>query len=126
MNTVISLAHTLMYFQLNLKTYHWNTRSYARHLASSELVDEIEKFTDAYIENMQEILRDKTPFQGHKIDLIDTSTEEDGEVLVRDLLDFILAELMPALENQASSGIMNRAQELEEHVIRTLYKFRLV
>lgn len=125
MNTVVAITGQLLYFQINLKLYHWNTRSYARHLASSELVDEVEKFTDTYVEYMQGLLKEKTPFEGKQIKLTETSTEEDGEMLVNDLLEFLYRELMPSLEETATQGLLNRAQELEETVIRTLYKFRL-
>lgn len=125
MNTVVALTQNLLYFQINLKIYHWNTRSYARHLASSDLVDEVEKFTDTFVECMQGILKEKMPFEGGKITFASTATEEDGEVLVRELDDFLVSELMPMLEQAREDSLLNRAQELREHVIRTMYKFRL-
>lgn len=125
MNTVVAITQNLLFFQINLKLYHWNTRSYARHLASSDLVDEIEKFTDTYVECMQGNLKDKIPMEGKAIKMVNTSTEEDGEMLVNALNEFLLRDLMPQLQSDGEESLLNRSQELQENVIRTLYKFRL-
>jgi hypothetical protein len=49
MNSV-EILRTLLYFQTNVRLYHWGTKLYARHIASGDLYKQLDTFTDKFVE----------------------------------------------------------------------------
>lgn len=45
-----NILHYLLLLRNQMKIYHWQTKSYARHKASDDLVSDIDSLTDKYIE----------------------------------------------------------------------------
>lgn len=48
-----TLLTTFLTFQNQVRIYHWRTRSYARHVSSGSLYDDIDKLIDQFIETLQ-------------------------------------------------------------------------
>ena len=48
-----TLLTTFLTFQNQVRIYHWRTRSYARHVASGNLYEDIDKLIDKFIETLQ-------------------------------------------------------------------------
>lgn len=49
-NTGPNLVSFLFQLQISVKMFHWQTRSYAVHVASGQLFDRVVELTDAFIE----------------------------------------------------------------------------
>lgn len=50
---IIRMSNFIKFFlnlECNLKLYHWQTDSYARHKATDELVDKVSEYKDRFIE----------------------------------------------------------------------------
>ena len=47
------IVENLFKFQLELKLYHWQTKSFSRHKATDSLVPELLEFIDKFIESYQ-------------------------------------------------------------------------
>jgi hypothetical protein len=62
MDDLTTAIHELLQFQLLLKIYHWQTRSYPRHVASDELHTSITKNIDLIAETLQGELDKRVKF----------------------------------------------------------------
>ena len=55
------LIHDLLEFSAQVKLYHWQTKVYARHVASDKLFGEINSLIDQFVDN-RNILLDNFSF----------------------------------------------------------------
>jgi hypothetical protein len=47
---ILEIIRSLMATKDNLQLYHWNTKSYAKHKASDELISSLSKHVDKFVE----------------------------------------------------------------------------
>jgi hypothetical protein len=106
--------------QLNLKIYHWNTTSYARHIASDELGGTLLPLVDKFIEVFIGKYKVKPVLNGIKISP-EYSTEEGGKKLLIHAQKYL--EDLPSKVN--APEILNIKDEILGEIENTLYKFEL-
>lgn len=117
------MLDTFLQFQTALRLYHWNTRSYARHMASGKLYEKLDTLIDAFIETYQGRLPSGrisyAPFtlKGKVI------SDKQAETLLRRFSRF-LEGLTKHLSPQ-DSDLLNVRDEMLNEVDRTLYLFSL-
>lgn len=123
MNNQDNLNEIVRFFfclQLNLKVYHWNTTSYARHVASDELGGSLLPLVDKFVEVFIGKYKVKPSLTGIKISP-EYSTEDGGESLLNHAKNYL--EGLPAKIN--ASELLNIKDELLAEIENTLYKYQL-
>lgn len=63
MDNLTTAVHELLQFQILIKIYHWQTRSYSRHVASDDLHGRISKNIDLIVESLQGELKTRIKFK---------------------------------------------------------------
>jgi hypothetical protein len=53
MNTIGQITYFFLKLRNYMKVFHWQTKSYAQHIASDNFVTEFDKLTDTFIETIQ-------------------------------------------------------------------------
>ena len=53
MDNLTTAVHELLQFQVFIKIYHWQTKTYSRHIASDKLYDSISNKIDLIVESLQ-------------------------------------------------------------------------
>jgi hypothetical protein len=111
-----------------LKIYHFQTKSYARHIAVDQFVNLISVQLDTYLETIQGIsnTRMTIPKSMKKINLGNIS-EKDAENVLREFKNWVLNAL-PALSNNFKGeykDLENIQEDILSNINKTLYLFML-
>ena len=107
-----------------VKIYHWNTKSYPRHKATDQFVENIDKLTDSFIEVY--IGR-----YGRDADLGKTKTITLPGFTEKSIIKFFedariwLSEKLPKLISEKDTDLLNIRDEILGEINQTLYLFSL-
>lgn len=118
--TLEGIAAKLTYFHLQLHLIHWQTSSYAEHMAVGSLYDYIHDFKDDVIEKLM-------GYTGKKPRGIKLLPIQDGAVstaVVNDIKSWA-AELGTFAKTNGYSDVDNMSQDLSGHASKTLYLLTL-
>jgi DNA-binding ferritin-like protein len=106
--------------QLNIKIYHWNTTSFARHKASDEFGGKLSSLIDRFVEVFVGRYKVKPSLSNIKIDS-EFLTDEGSEKLLiksRDYLEFLSKVIK-------DTDLLTIRDELLSEVNQTLYLYQL-
>lgn len=106
--------------QLNMKMYHWNTTSFARHKASDEFGGKLSSLVDKFVEVFVGRYKVKPSLSNIKIDS-DFLTDDGSEKLLiksRDYLEFLSKVIK-------DTDLLTIRDELLSEVNQTLYLYQL-
>jgi len=108
-----------------LKIYHWQTLSYARHKSSCQLINDISELTDKIIETLQgsKSVRLYIPEDFNTIIL---SNQSDKNIV--GLLEYFkvwLIDTFPSYLEPNDTDIINIRDEMLSKINQTLYLFTL-
>jgi hypothetical protein len=111
-----------------LKIYHFQTKSYSRHIAVDQFVNTLSVQLDTYLETIQGISNTRMviPKSMRKINL-DNITEKDAESVLREFKNWVLTDL-PALSNNFKGeykDLENVQEDILSNINKTLYLFML-
>ncbi len=117
------LARVFLDVSIQLKIYHWQTKIYARHKASCELISKVNDLTDQIIETLQGIHdnRLKISSMNNKI-VINNHTDTSIVELLKYFANW-LKEKFPEHVDKKNTDIYNLRDELLGAVNQTLYLF---
>lgn len=119
-----NLVHFFFNLQLNMKLYHWNTTSYARHKGSDEfiekLLDNIDTFMEVYIGKYGRFSMSKKDSQIALVAHDDKSIIE----LIDQSIKFLTVDLHKILKKE-DVDLFNLRDELVGHLNQTKYLFTL-
>lgn len=119
------LLNRLLSLSANLQLYHWQTTSYARHLASGDLYDILSEKTDEFIELF--ISRTRRPYihENNKLIIYNFNTKTIVQYLKEYIQYFTLIDKhIPQLAKW--TDLLNVRDEIVGEIQRTLYRFTLV
>jgi hypothetical protein len=115
------IIKVFFHMQNNIKLYHWQTESFARHKASDELLDNISDLIDQFIEVY--IGRYDRPKFKNNFKILVTELDNDGaEYLIQSYINFMKNELPKYLEDN-DTDLYNIRDELLGNLNKTLYLF---
>lgn len=106
--------------QLNMKIYHWNTTSFARHKASDEFGGKLSSLVDRFVEVFVGRYKVKPSLSNIKIDS-EFLTDDGSEKLLiksRDYLEFLSKVIK-------DTDLLTIRDELLSEVNQTLYLYQL-
>lgn len=123
------LLPVFIFITNQIRLYHWHTRNYARHIASGDLYDSIDKLIDNFVETLQGKMEDddyRIEYQSIKVKYNKLDDEEIIEVL-KNFKDFLVNEVESYLNDMEmkNTDLKNIRDEMLNNVNRTLYLFSL-
>jgi len=119
------IPRTFFRFQNELKLYHWRTYSYARHVASDALYDELSDLIDKFVEIYMGKYDKRVDIASRPIQ-IRTYNDNNVQKLFSDFKKFL--ENLDALFTQKKrcvSDLLNIRDEMLGNIEQTLYRFTL-
>lgn len=114
------IAAKLTYFHEQLHLIHWQTSSYAEHVAIGNLYDYVHGFKDDVIEKLMGYTG-KKPRSFKFIPIIDNAVVTS---VVNDLRSWA-SELGSYAKSNGYDDIENMSQDLSGHAVKTLYLLTL-
>lgn len=129
----VEILRGLLYFQTQIRLYHWSTKSYPKHVASGDLYTLLDKFTDQFVEIYQGKFNGSNlkgePFKYDTI-TIDLSKINDSDAvnLLNELKKFLAEDVYDWLSNMpkySNTDLKNLVDDLMGNVNKTLYLFTL-
>lgn len=127
------ILKTLLYFQNQIRLYHWGTKIYSRHVASGHLYEKIDSFIDKFVEIYQGKFNGGSlsgiPFKYDKLDIELYNLNDEGIVVcLNDFKSMLVEDLYSWLSNMphhTNSDLKNLIDDLMGDVNKTLYLFTL-
>jgi hypothetical protein len=111
-----------------MKIYHFQTSSYARHIAIDQFVNNLTVQLDTYLETIQGISNTKIviPKTAGRINL-ENITEDTAESVLKEFKNWVLT-VLPSLSNNFK-GVYKDLENVQEDILsninKTLYLFTL-
>lgn len=116
---VIKGLYVLLQLRHQMKIYHWQTKAYARHKASDELVEELDELTDKYIEAYSGIYDNIHLDYPINIQLNNTCDKSISSYLKANRK--VINEL---LDNVKDTELLNLRDEILQVIDKTIYLFK--
>lgn len=124
MATSAHIAHVLLGIRNQVKVYHWNTFSYARHKASddltSELDDHIDKFMEVYIGKY-----DRPRYGTSSKIILRNFDDVKMKKFIEDCINWFLKDLPKMLNAERDTDLLNLRDEIVGDLNKILYLFSL-
>jgi hypothetical protein len=118
-------VHFLLNLRNQIKLYHWQTRIYARHVATDSVVDKLDKLIDMYVEvYMGKYGRPKLSGTDAIIRLTNL-TEAGVTKLVRAAITYMNGPLIKHLNKDMDTDLINIRDEMMGSLHQLLYLFTL-
>jgi hypothetical protein len=116
------IACALIGLQNGLRIHHWQTRSFAHHKASDELVGTLSGLTDKFMEALQGV-------QGKRLDFGDQTcsttlqnvNDEEATAMIKYYRNWLLTDLQGVVE--LTPGLVNVRDEMVTALDSALYLF---
>jgi len=128
-----AFLRTLLYFQNQIRIYHWSTKIYSRHIASGKLYEKIDKFNDKFVEIYQGKYNgghmSGIPFKYEKLDIELYNLNDEGIIVcLNDFKSLLVEDLYTWLSNMphhTNSDLKSLVDDLMGDVNQTLFLFTL-
>ena len=117
-----SLLLVLLQVQNQMKLYHWQTHSHARHRSTDDFVTEFVERLDHFVETYQGALGRRIFLQRHVLKLDDLSHDSVVEY-TRQMEAFLRDVVGPAVRSYPD--VVNLRDEILGHTHQLLYLFTL-
>jgi len=116
-----SIVDSMLYIRSQVKLYHWQTHSFARHTATDELVKSLDEKIDKFVEVF--IGKYGTPRVGKTLQLKNFS-EAEGKRFVEKQVIF-LTKILPRKLSPTDTDLLNIRDEILADINQTLFLFTL-
>lgn len=117
------IALHMIFFRDQLKIYHWQTKSYSRHIASDSLVDDISNKMDKFIEVMQGNRGKRLSLPNNKY-FLKNQTDSNITKVLKDFKDWLILEL-PCFLDKTDTDLINIRDDMLVDINKGLYLFTL-
>jgi hypothetical protein len=118
------IIEMFFHMQLNIKLYHWQTMSYARHKATDDLLTNLSDLIDQFIEVY--IGRYKRPdFEGGFSVDIEELSDENAKQLIENYIGAMKTRVPKYLKKESDTDLLNIRDEILSNLNKTLYLFTL-
>ena len=118
------IIQMFFHMQLNIKLYHWQTKVYARHKATDDLLTSLSDLIDQFIEVY--IGRYKRPkfTDGFNVE-VNELNEESAKELIKTYITMMKTRVPKYLKKESDSDLLNIRDEILGLLNKTLYLFTL-
>jgi vacuolar-type H+-ATPase subunit E/Vma4 len=112
-------------YKENVRVYHWQTKRYARHVASGEHYSSVDDLIDQFVETLQgKYGRVYLDTSNNKVVLGNNSDEQIVEFMKK-FTEYLIEEIPKILDSKKDSDLLNIRDEILSNVNRNLYLFTL-
>ena len=119
------ILNHLITLQNQMKLYHWQTKSYARHKAADEFVTKsmsiIDRIVESYLGSHNDITLDNTD----KSIPLDNITDKDIINFLKKAKRMINSDFAQLTQDEENPELANLRDEMLENIDITLYLFEL-
>jgi len=117
--------HFFLHLRDQIKLYHWQTRVYARHIATDQILAKIEKNIDSFVEiYIGKYGRPKLNGTNASITLHNL-TEAGASRLIKAAIKYLQGALAKSLRANSDSDLLNLRDEMVGDLNQLLYLFTL-
>lgn len=117
--------HFLLHLRNQIKLYHWQTRTYARHIATDKLLEDVDSIIDKYVEvYIGKYGRRKLTAKQAQIQLANL-TEAGASRFVTAAIRYAQGPLIKHLNLVMDTDLINLKDELVATLNQLLYLFTL-
>lgn len=117
--------HFFLHLRDQIKLYHWQTKVYARHIATDKMLEQMEKSIDSFVEiYIGKYGRPKIAGKNAVITLHNL-TEAGATRLVNAAIKYLQGPLTKSLQAGSDSDLINLRDELIGELNQLLYLFTL-
>jgi uncharacterized membrane protein len=118
-------VHFLFVLRNQIKLYHWQTRSYARHVATDNVLKELDELIDQYVEvYMGKYGRPKLSGPDAIVRLQNLS-EAGATKLIRTAVNYFMGPFVKHLDQSKDTDLLNLRDEMVGHLHQLAYLFTL-
>jgi len=116
------MLNIFFHMNLNIKLYHWQTKSYARHKGSDALWDELNELADKFVE----VYLGKYDTLDFKDDYISVKNITDDMIVevLNNYINYLKKDISKILKS-SDTDLLNIRDEMLEVLNKTLYLFTL-
>lgn len=116
--------HFFLHLRNQLKLHHWQTRVYARHIATDKIIEELDKAIDSFVEvYLGKYGRSRLTGKNASITLHNL-TEAGATRLIQSSIKYLQGSLTRSLKEQ-DTDLINLRDEMIAHLNQLLYLFSL-
>lgn len=122
-----NLLGAFLEFSAQVKLYHWQTKNYARHIASENLYNKATKLIDEFIETYQGKHHNRLTVDRNNQTLdIGNLDDEDVTMYLTNFKGFLMEDIPEILnDGMENTDLINIRDEILTIINRTLYLFSL-
>ncbi len=126
MANIGEVALYLMYIRDQMKVYHWQTSSYARHKASDTFVDNLSDKMDRFIEVMQGLENQRLDISKTKQFQLKNKSDQNINEILKEFREWLVVDLLKYLnKHKSNADLITIRDEILSDVDQTLYLFTL-
>jgi hypothetical protein len=116
------IAEVFFTFRDNLKIYHFQTKSYARHKSSCQLEEQMAAHLDTFLETMQGSRNVRLKLPTNKIMLLESIDDKTAVAMLEMFKEWLIDDL-PKYLCPTDTDLFNIRDEILRDVNQTLYLF---
>ena len=117
--------HFFLNLRDNIKLYHWQTKSYARHIATDKVIDSLDKSIDQFVEVFIGKYGRKKLIGNNAIIKVHNLTDAGAAKLIQQSIKYLLGPLTKKLISNIDTDLMNIRDEIVADLNQLLYLFTL-
>jgi DNA-binding ferritin-like protein len=118
------ILQVLMHVRDQVKIYHWQTMSFARHTATDDLVSSLDESIDDFAETyMGKYGRPHFTAKNSSIQLYDVS-DKKGHIVLEECISWLMNQLPKQLK-KSDTDLLNIRDEIVGKINKTRYLFSL-
>ena len=121
MANIGKIALYFMFVRDQLKIYHWQTKNYARHKSSDDLVEKLSEKMDKFIEVMQGIENTRLSIKHDNFPVLHNQTDNSIVKNLNIFKEWLSKELPLYIKN--NTDLLNIRDDILSDVNNTLYLF---
>jgi hypothetical protein len=112
-------------YKENVRVYHWQTTSYARHVASGEHYSKVDELIDQFVETLQgKYGRVYLDTVNNKVVLGNNSDTQIVDFMKK-FADYLIEEIPKILDAKKDTDLLNIRDEILGEINKSLYLFSL-
>lgn len=123
---VSKVLSNLLKFQNQLKLYHWQTKSYARHKAADKFVEKAQDITDRIVESFQGAYETRIKLNDNSGTFKLENLDDDSIIVyLEQMRNFINTDFSNILDEKKDHDLYALRDEMLENIDVTFYLFDL-
>jgi Family of unknown function (DUF5856) len=117
--------HFFLAMRTQIKLYHWQTYSYARHKATDEVVGLLDGLTDTFVETYAGKYGRSTLKGKYASFTLKNLTDKAAVAFVKECIGYLQGAITKSLDGKKDTDLLNLRDEILGELNKLLYLFSL-